>query len=360
MSLNYLNEELERRILTGLSWEWGMIVYYYLPPNALQEFKKPLFELKEMASLGTWDGERKTIAINRQFILTHKWEYVVDVLVHEIAHQYVDTFLGIDASPHGPLFRQACERLRIRPDATAHYKKFTEAEPTGSHDRIVQKIHKLFALAQSENKNEAETAMLKAQALIHYYNIELIETEQKQDYVTQRLGECKLRHSRETYALVAFIAEYYFVQRMMIRSYIISKDKQGSVFEISGSRANVEIAHYVYDFICRYIDECWKNHHSTTLKRHKTDFALGIIAGFRDKISTRHLHDDSDTTALIRRSDLQLQEYMKYRYPRTVSRRRGARQSNKAAHQAGYQKGQEMVVNKGVTSTNKAQRGLLN
>ena len=352
MSLNYLTEEMERRLLAGLSWEWSQVAVYYLSRKEHKEFKQPLFELKKMASLGTWDGELKIIALNLDFVLSHRWEYVVEVLVHEIAHQYVDTFLGRDERPHGAHFHQACELFRIRPNATARYKNFSEAEPIESHDRIVGKIHKLFALAQSDNKNEAESAMLKAQSLIHYYNIELIETAKQQDYETQWLGECKLRHNREEYALVNLLKEYYFVRCILIRSYLVDRDKAGSVFEISGSRANVEIAHYVYDFIQQYIDSCWAKHPEFRQQRHKTDFALGIIAGFKDKITVRHQHDASVETALVRRSDLQLQSYMKYRYPRLVSRRGGVRQENQAAKQAGYKKGQQMIINKGVASSN--------
>jgi hypothetical protein len=359
MSLNYLNEELERRILTGLSWEWKQVAAYYLSNKKYEQFKAPIFELKKMLSLGTWDAERNVIALNREFILSHKWEYVVEILVHEMAHQYVTVFLGADDRPHGALFLQACELFRIKPNATARYKNFNEDEPTECHDRIVEKIHKLLALAQSDNKNEAESAMLKAQSLIHYYNIELIETQKKQHYVSHWLGKCTLRHGREEYALVRFITEYYFVHSILIRSYLVERDKPGSVFEISGSQANVEIAHYVYDFIRHYIDRSWNSHPEFRQQRHKTDFALGIIAGFKDKIKLQHQQDNSGTTALVRRCDLQLQSYIKYRYPRLTSRRSGRRQENQAARQAGYKKGQEMIIHKGVTSTTQAQTRFL-
>ncbi|MCF6177100.1 MAG: SprT-like domain-containing protein [Victivallaceae bacterium] len=342
-----------------MNWEWEQVATYYLSSKELKQFKCPLFALKQMTSLGSWDSERRTIAINREFILSHRWEYVVEVLTHEIAHQYVSMFMGHDERPHGTGFRRACELFRIKPNATVRYKKNSEEEPVESQDRIVAKIHKLFALGQSDNKNEAETAMLKAQSLIHYYNIDLIETQQKQNYATRRIGECKLRHNREEYALVNFIAEFYFVRSILIRSYLVNRAKSGSVFELSGSQANVEIAHYVYDFIRQYIDRCWKLHPEFSRQQHKTDFALGIIAGFKDKVTIQHQHDDSGTTALVRRSDLQLQSYMKYRYPRLVTRRGGSRQENQAARQAGYKKGQAMIVNKGVTSTNKAQSRFL-
>jgi hypothetical protein len=39
------------------------------------------------------------------------------------------------------------------------------------HDRVVVRIHKLMALAESSNPNEARAAMLKAHELITRHNV---------------------------------------------------------------------------------------------------------------------------------------------------------------------------------------------
>jgi len=220
-----LNEDMERRIIRGLQWEWLDTSSYYLHRQYNRAFSLPLFTLKKMTALGRWDSERNEIALNRDFVMTHKWEYVVAVLRHEMAHQYVSRCLGNDDRPHGPLFKKACRIFRINPDASVTLPGFNDTGAEKSDDRIVAKVHKLLALAQSSNQNEAEAAMQKAQRLIHYYNIDLIEQDSKRNYCSCRLGEVKLRHRREEYALTRFLTEFYFVQVISIATFMMERDR---------------------------------------------------------------------------------------------------------------------------------------
>ncbi len=66
------------------------------------------------------------------------------------------------------------------------------------------------------------------------------------------------------------------------------KGKMGRVLEISGVVQNLKIAEYVHDFIGQFIDAQWRKYNQgKRLNRYrKTDFAVGIIEGFRDKLES--------------------------------------------------------------------------
>jgi hypothetical protein len=64
----------------------------------------------------------------------------------------------------------------------------------------------------------------------------------------------------------------------------------GSVLEISGTIQNVRIASYVHDFVKRFIDSQWQRYNKKRgLNRYrKTDFAVGILKGFRSKLKLQN------------------------------------------------------------------------
>src|SRR5437868_5340763 len=53
-------------------------------------------ELSDAGSrLGRWVSDLRTIEIARSLILSHPWGVVLEVLKHEMAHQYVYEVLGV-------------------------------------------------------------------------------------------------------------------------------------------------------------------------------------------------------------------------------------------------------------------------
>ena len=110
---------------------------------------------------GRWDPLLREICINARLIQDYSWSVVVEILKHEMAHQWVTDVAGVDDPGHGPDFLKAAETLGIAgwarqatgcieqptgPDAT-------EADPLQL--RIIARIKKLQALAGSNNENEA-------------------------------------------------------------------------------------------------------------------------------------------------------------------------------------------------------------
>ncbi|MGK4455780.1 SprT-like domain-containing protein, partial [Klebsiella pneumoniae] len=68
--------------------------------------------------LASWHRETRTIEVSRGLVLKEPWRAVVEVLKHEMAHQYVHEVLReTRETAHGPAFQATCKRLGI--DASA-------------------------------------------------------------------------------------------------------------------------------------------------------------------------------------------------------------------------------------------------
>ena len=78
--------------------------------------------------LGKWKGGcHRRLSISILLINNYKWEYVQEVLYHEMAHQYVEEALGIrDSLPHGEAFKRICRENSIDPTATGDIQSWIE------------------------------------------------------------------------------------------------------------------------------------------------------------------------------------------------------------------------------------------
>ena len=182
-----IQEELERRILHGLVCEWENALETLNPPDK-EKLRKPFFSLGNMkGKWGYWSGEKNEICLSRELVLDHPWDTVCEILLHEMAHQYAEQVLGgHDEPPHGPKFNQACHLLRANPRASGNYKPLDERilkYSPSSGDKIIVRVKKLMALAQSQNRHEAELAMAKAHEFIEKYNIELLARDEERYFL---------------------------------------------------------------------------------------------------------------------------------------------------------------------------------
>jgi predicted SprT family Zn-dependent metalloprotease len=72
---------------------------------------RPTLELSDTTSrLGRWIRRERRLELARTLLVNYGWGAVVEVLKHEMAHQFVDEVLGaVDEGAHGPTFRKICE-----------------------------------------------------------------------------------------------------------------------------------------------------------------------------------------------------------------------------------------------------------
>ena len=354
-----LRQAFEQRILHGLSCEWE-VALWGIPDGCRKKMRKPLFSLGDMRRrLGEWDPNKREIIISRRLVLDHPWHAVRDVLHHEMAHQLAHEVLdGFRETAHGPAFQKACRLLRIEADATGKYERIERATGVSASDGMLLKIKKLFALAESPNRHEAEAAMLKAHELIAMHNIDLLALNRGRRFVSALVGPSALRHTRDKYTLANLIQDFYFVQGVWVPAYVVEKGKMGRVLELSGTSENVEMASYVYDYITHYIQGQWRvfsagGGHG---RKRKVDFAEGVLDGFRRKLAPgkQARLDHEHVRALISLKDPMLDKYLKYKYPRTRSFRRQGGMTDLEVLRAGIAAGETLVIAKGIRETGKS------
>jgi hypothetical protein len=127
----------------------------------------------------------------------------------------------------------------------------------------------------------------------------------------------------------------------------------GRVLEISGTVQNVKMASYVYDFIKHFINSQWREYNrGKGLNRYrKTDFAVGIIEGFRSKLrqQTKLNTKIGNKHGLIKIMDPLLQRHIDYRYPHTTNIRGSALSNDKDVLKDGIEVGKELIIYKGIS-----------
>ena len=349
--------DLERRILLGLAQEWKTALWQ-LDDRYRTLMRPPLFCLDDTPSRwGYWDGNRNQISISRKLALDYPWDSVREVLHHEMAHQLAGRIKSdLHETAHGPAFQEACRLLRANPRASGTYLPLKDryaGNRLSANDRILLRIRKLMALSESSHKHEAEAAMVKAYELMARYNIDLIERDEAREFVSIFVGQPALRHTRDAYCLANLLVDFYFVQGIWVSAWVTDREKMGRALEITGTPENIVSAEYVYDFVRNHINMQWTGYNRKkrlTLHR-KTDFATGLIEGFRSRLASRQCAAPvgRKTGQVVPIEDPRLLSHIRYRYPSIRTYRSAASSQDERVLEDGRKVGRRMVISRGIT-----------
>ncbi len=360
-------QELDRRILHGLSCEWEAALLN-LDPAERQFIRRPLFAIKDLKTQwGSWSQAKREISLSRRLVLNYPWDSIRDVLLHEMAHQIAQQMPAASAeTSHGSTFKRACAILGIDPVASINYKPLQDRlsrNTSNQRDKLIIRIKKLMALAESQNRHEADAAMLKAHELIAKYNVDHLNDHHDREIISVFIGQPALRHLKEEFFLANLLQDFYFVRGIWVSAYVLAKAKMGRVLEISGTLQNVEIASYIYDVIRQYIDSQWSVYNRTRRLQHyrKSDFAAGIIEGFRSKLESHWRRNKAakDEFAMIHLTAPRLEQYCKYRYPSTRKINKAVSHRNAGVLNDGKKIGKRLIIAKGITEKKKGRIRLI-
>jgi hypothetical protein len=333
-----LEAELLRRLAAEYAWR-----------NELHFGKKlraPALALADGVSrLGVWRRAERRLELSRELVLTRPWTETVEVLKHEMAHQFVHEVLGVlDETAHGPAFRRVCAERGI--DARAAGLA-TAAGAEDATSRIVERVQKLLALAGSSERHEAEAAMRKAHELMLRHNLDALHVGAP-GYEVRHLGDPARRRTSVERDVVAVLTEFFFVEVIEIPTYLPASARAGVVFEVCGTPANVAMAEHVFGFLVGTAERLWQEaRRAKRLRgRERVPFQSGVVRGFGEKL--RAERETLRGTGLVWVGDAALERFYRARHPRIHRTTRWQRMGE--GHALGREAGRGVVLHRPVGS----------
>jgi predicted SprT family Zn-dependent metalloprotease len=310
--------------------------------------QKPVLGVSDsQTKLGQWVKQHRRLELSNRLLLEHSWGTVVEILKHEMAHQYVDEVLECRDEPaHGPTFQRICAERGIDARATAAIGETKSEQP--SNGPALERVSRLLALARSSNQNEAQAAMNAAQRLMLKHNLSAIDTHEQPQYGFRHLGEPTGRINESQRVLALIITEHFFVDAIWVPVWRVREGKRGSVLEVCGTGANLDMAAYVHSFLTETANRLWReNKRSKGIKsnRDRLAFIAGVMTGFYDKLNSQKKKHNQE--GLVWVGDPALRRYLKIRHPYTRCAYYGTSKSN-PAHVDGRIAGEHIVLHRGL------------
>ncbi len=322
------------------------------------QLKSPLFEIREGQSrAGSWSPGLDTLSLASWLIRDYSWDVVLEVLKHEMSHQYVEHLGRGDELPHGPAFQEACDRLGVHPEfrtAQGAIPRLLSGEGQRSGGMLAR-VEKLFALAQSANEHEAALAMQKANAILRRYNLERLDRQAATDYDYLIINPGTKRIVAHQRLIAAILKDFFYVNVVIARQFEARSGETLRVIELTGAKENLAVADHVYHFLIKRLDYLWQEYRkSTTVTgREKNSYWLGVLNGFREKLTLQDQEamratGNNTDSSLICASDPGLIRYYRARYPRLRTVQHNGPRVHVDTYQAGQQEGKQLVIHKGV------------
>ncbi len=331
--------------------------------------RPPVFEISEdISRAGSWSAGFSSLKMAGWLIRDHGWDVVLEVLKHEMSHQYVHEVMGCsDGKPHGPAFKEACQRLGVQPQfwrATGQIPRFLDGERCRPQ-AILTKVEKLLSLAQSANEHEAALAMEKANALLRKHNISRLEQGIATDYDYLIINEGKKRISAVQRGIAAILKDFFYVKVVIGRQFDAASGETTRVIELIGAGENLAVAEYVYFFLVKRLEALWQEYRkaSRAAARERRSYHLGVLKGFQSKLRVQEQQamagQTVESNALICSQDHGLISYYHHRHPRLkMVRQRGAKVFS-GSYRAGEEEGQNLIIHKAVVAKGASSAALL-
>jgi len=150
-------------------------------------------------------------------------------------------------------------------------------------DKTIEQIQKLLKLAESPNKNEAESAMAMAQKLMLKHNIDMRQVgNHDNEYINEKTDQFKREPIASKY-IISLMQDFFFVKIVTSRNRMSGK----RYFNVIGEKGNVHTAIFVRNFLHETFNRLWKEYAKDTGAKvgSRDSFHYGLYKGLLDKLT---------------------------------------------------------------------------
>lgn len=209
---------------------------------------------------------------------------------------------------------------------------------------IIERIKKLLSLATSDNENEARLAATMANELLTKHNLNMSVT-QSHEYCRETM-DIKSRANPADKFVNTLLGKFFFV------TIVKSKTIASTSYIILGTRENVEIALYVYDFLIRAFASSFKA--SKLPAKDRSGFYYGVWQGLCEQLETNRTKVQNEM-GLVVVPDAGLKAYVHEQF-NVVKQRSHTVKISQGVVAAGQAEGRNMRISRGISGSNNGLR----
>lgn len=331
----------------------------------------PLFEISSSKKqLGCWQAGTKSLRISEHLITSYPWGITLQVLKHEMAHQYCSEVMRSKSTAHGGDFQKACSCLGVLPEfrgfslvtdeVLQQLNAHGQASNTGP--KVLIKIEKLLALGESSNVHEAEAALQKASSLIEKYHLQQLLSPSNSSYVVGVIEVGKKQIATYKRHICRILQDFFFVRVVLSRAYNPHTNTVQKTIEMLGSKENVAIAEYCYFFLENRLELLWKEFQQRTRssgRTQKNSFYLGVVLGFFQKLQDQNKKREKTAVepqrnALLLVEDRRLDAFVQMHFPRMRKSSSSGSRVDADVYKKGMEAGRTITFTEGVANGAKA------
>jgi hypothetical protein len=295
---------------------------------------------------GYFDPQFYQIGINSRLVGTIKDCVLRDLLRHELAHYLTYIYFRYATSSHGDEFKHICNQYNWPHEVSKASADLPSIIKIGDvkSEAVIEKVKKLLSLANSDNQHEAELATIKANQLILKYHIEKADLEDSNEFCVSALMESSKKNS-------LMIAIYEILTHFLVKP-LLFYGKGCVRLEAAGDRAQIDLAHYITDFLTIELERLWKiESKSQNLKglRAKNSFYVGIAKGFSEKLQkSRQSYAASEARQLVKIEHELQHSFTKYLG--NLSTSISTKMLDTKALESGKTRGRDLSIRSGIKS----------
>lgn len=312
--------------------------------------------------MGCWQSSTRSLRISEHLIRSYPWSTTLQVLKHEMAHQYCEEVSCDNDSAHGESFQRACILLGVLPVyrgaqviSEALLRDIAEGEGgRGKSCKILSKIEKLLALGESSNSHEAEVALQKASLLIDKYQVDQLTVGDHENYTVTVVETGRKQVATYRRYICNILQEFFYVRVVLAEAYVPLTNGTQKTIELLGTAENVAIAEYCFHFLENQLEILWKQFHLATGKKGRTQknsYYLGVVLGFYQKLKIQSAAATAVTSQqkeLLVVEDTRLGLFVQNQFPRLQKSSARSSRVDRDSYQQGMTEGQRLSLKGGV------------